>query len=108
MDSVEIREDLRMIRYYYARKKVFDNAQLNVGENQFSDIINKYNEAIRSADPRLYDLYVSLYVENNTQESLADKFGFCIEYISRLNTKLVRYLGKYFKEKEKNKTQTQL
>jgi DNA-dependent RNA polymerase auxiliary subunit epsilon len=62
--------------------------------------IENYNAAICSAPPRLYDLYVSLYLDNQTQDSLSEKLGYTIEYISRLNTKLVKYLQKNLKEKE--------
>ena len=88
----KIREDLKDIRYYYSRKEVFEKVSDSVGENKILEKLEIYNNAIRKAPPRLYDLYVSLYLENNTQESLANRLGYTIEYISRLNSQLVKFL----------------
>ncbi|MBE5745672.1 MAG: hypothetical protein E7359_00050 [Clostridiales bacterium] len=88
----KIREDLKDIRYYYSRKEIFEKVSDSVGENTILEKIDLYNNAIRSASPRLYDLYVSLYLGNQTQESLADRLGYTIEYISRLNSQLVKFL----------------
>lgn len=52
------------------------------------------------APPRLYDLYVSLYLQNNTQESLSDKLGYTFETISRLHSKLLRFLKEQFDKKK--------
>ena len=93
-----IREDLKNIRYYFSRQKVFDKALSCVGRNAIQDKIDMYNNAICLAPPRLYDLYVSLYLENNTQESLSDKLGYALETISRLNSELIRFFQKTLKE----------
>ena len=88
----KIREDLKDIRYYYSRKEIFEKVSDSVGENKILEKIEIYNAVVRKAPPRLYDLYVSLYLENNTQESLAARLGYTIEYISRLNSQLVKFL----------------
>lgn len=100
--NMEIRNDLKDIRYYFSRKEVFDKALDSVGKSVIIEKIDKYNEAIKTAPPRLYDLYVSLYLNNNTQESLADKLGYTLEHISRLNSGLVEFLQKTFKSNEEN------
>ena len=97
-----VREDLKDIRYYYSREAVFNKALNSVGKNTILEKIEKYNNAVRSAPPRLYDLYVSLYLDNNTQDSLSDKLGYTIETISRLNSQLVKFLLKEFKSQEEN------
>lgn len=102
MELEKIREELKNIRYYYSRRDVFEKASVSVGKNTTLDIIQKYNDVICSAPPRLYDLYVSLYLQNNTQESLADKFGYTAEHISRLNRQLVKFLQSKFEKKEEN------
>lgn len=94
----QIREDLRDIRYYYARKELFEKVSGNIGVNHIEEKIGKYNQAICFAPPRLYDLYVSLYIENNTQESLSEKLCYSAEYISKLNKVLVRFFQKQFIE----------
>ena len=66
----KIREDLVEVRYYYTRKKVLDEAMESVGTNTILGKVKKYNEAMRTAPPLLYDLYVCLYTRNFTQEGL--------------------------------------
>lgn len=100
MTILDIRNDLKNIRYYYSRKEVFDDAECNVGKTKLLEKIELYNNAICLAPPRLYDLYVTLYLHNNTQESLAEKLGYTLEHISRLNTQLIKFLQKNIKEKE--------
>ncbi len=95
-----IREDLKNIRYYYSRKEVFDKASISVGQNSTLETIQLYNDVICSAPPRLYDLYVSLYLQNNTQDSLSMKLGYTVEHISRLNGQLVKFLQKEFQNME--------
>lgn len=100
MTISEIRKDLKDIRYYFSRQNVFDKAFNYVGQNSVLEKISKYNEAICSAPPKLYDLYVSLYTENHTQDTLSFKLGYTTETISRLNTKLVKFFEKAFQNKE--------
>ena len=98
MQTATIKEDLKGIRYYYARKKLFEKASSTIGENLILRKIETYNKVIRTATPRLYDLYVSLYLENNTQESLSESLGYSTEYISELNRKLVKFFQDNIKE----------
>lgn len=95
-----IRNDLKDIRYYYSRKEVFDKAEYSVGKTSILGKIKKYNEAVCSAPPRLYDLYVSLYLQNNTQDSLSERLGYTFEHISRLNSQLIRFLQQNIDDKE--------
>ena len=101
METAKIREDLKDIRYYYSRKAMFEKASASVGENSILKKINDYNALIRLAPPRLYDLYVSLYLENNTQESLSDKLGYSVEYISKLNSQLINFFKTNIDKEEK-------
>ena len=94
----EIRSDLANIRYYYARKEVFDKAEIFVGKNAVIDVAKKYNAAIRTAPPRLYDLYISLYIMNNTQESLAAEMNYSLQNIQLHHTNLVLFLQKQITE----------
>lgn len=102
MTAKTIREDLRNIRYYYSRKDLFEKSASTVGVSAICEMANKYNQAICSAPPRLYDLYVCLYLQNNTQESLSNKLGFSVEYISILNAKLIKFFQKNLEIKEAN------
>lgn len=98
MQYTDIRNDLKDIRYYFSRKEVFEMAEQSVGCNSIREKIKKYNNLICEAPPRLYDLYVSLYLENNTQESLSEKLGYSIEHICRLNIQLVKFFQKRMEE----------
>ena len=49
----------------------------------------------------MYDLYVGLYQENNTLESLADSICYSFEYVAKLNQKLVKFFEKVLNEEEK-------
>ena len=88
----QIRDDLREIRYYMSRKKVFDKSATCVGKNTIEQRIELYNGIICKASPRLYDLYVSLYLENHTQESLSEVLGYSVVHIGRLNGQLLKFL----------------
>ena len=55
--------------------KSFGRIATQNAKNLILQKIDTYNKAIRTAPPRLYDLYVSLYLENNTQESLSETLG---------------------------------
>lgn len=95
-----IREELKEIRYYFSHKEMFEKASSVIGANIVSTKIKKYNDAIRFAPPRLYEIYVSLYINNNTFESLADKSGFSYDYIQKLNRKLVKFFQENIKIEE--------
>lgn len=93
MLSLEIiREDLRNIRYYFSRKEKLNKHFEIVGENEITNTIAKYNAAICKAPPKLYELYVYLYVEGNTQESAAEEFGYSTDYLQRMNKQLLKFL----------------
>lgn len=63
----KIREDLKEIRYYYSRKALFDENSRCVAPNAILNKARKYNEAVKTAKPILYDVYICLYVKNYTQ-----------------------------------------
>ena len=95
-----VRDDLKEIRYYYSRKELFDSCLDEVGKLTMVEKVTKYNKAICFAPPRLYDLYVTLYLQNNTQESLAEKLCYSNVYISKLNSDLIKFFQKHLEEVE--------
>ena len=68
----EVRDDLKEIRYYCSKQRDFENAAKTIGSSTVVEKVKAYNEAIQTAPIRLYDLYVSLYVNNN-REYLREK-----------------------------------
>ena len=91
----EIRQDLHDIRYYYTRKAAFDNSGLS---NQITEKVNRYNAAVRTAAPRLFDLYVCLYLQNQTQEATADEHGWSSVYVQKLHKRLLLFFEAQFKK----------
>ena len=92
MNLSEIREDLKDIRYYYAHKDVFESA---ARENVYNDVVRKvrkYTALVEKAPPILFDLYVSLYMLNNTQAAFAYDRDYTVNYIKELNNKLCLYI----------------
>ena len=91
----QIRRDLKNIRYYYARREIFDAAKAEVGGLLFLPVVQKYNQTIREASPRLYDLYISLYLNNKTQRELADKMCVSPEYVQVLHRNLIQFFQEH-------------
>ena len=48
----QIREDLKDIRYYYSKQKMFDGLAKSVVQNEVVEKATKYNEAMRKAPVR--------------------------------------------------------
>ena len=92
MTIKEIRNDLLEIKYYYARQSDLDVACKTIGVNSVIDKVNKYTEAMKDATAYLIDIYVGLYVQGNTQMSLADEMELSVEYVRTQNRKLIQYL----------------
>ncbi len=94
----EIRKDLRAIRYYYSKQKEFEKAAETVGASKVTETVRRYNQAVTNAPPRLYEVYVELYVHNNTQETLSFDWDCCVEYVKQLNKQLCEFFIDQFKE----------
>jgi hypothetical protein len=63
-----------------------------IGKNDIVKKVEQYSAAIQTAPPRLFDLFVSLYTRNLTQEALAAELGYTPEYIQMLNKQLLLFL----------------
>ena len=92
----EIREDLREIKFYYSMKKTFDSSE--VRSVATLNKVDKYNKIMESAPAKLYILYVELYINNNTQTSLADMWCYSREYIQDIHTKMCEYIQKNLRD----------
>ena len=100
IDYKTIKNDLIDIRFYYSRKNIFESGSQSIGENMIAEKARQYNEIIRYAPARLYEFYVSLYLQNNTLESLAYKLGYAYGSVQRINSQLIKYLRKELNKKE--------
>ena len=87
----DIRNDLKEIRYYYSRKTMFDRMGTIV-ESDVVKTVNHYNSVIRSAPAMLYDIYMSVYIFNNTQEAVADDWDMSFSYVHKVHEKLLQFL----------------
>ncbi|NCB55855.1 MAG: hypothetical protein EOM49_13140 [Epsilonproteobacteria bacterium] len=96
----QIREDLKDVRFYYSKKDKFDKAFENVAVNDILDKVDKYNDAVKTAHIRLYDVYIGLYVDNNTQAALAEGTGFTTDYVRQLNRELCEFFQRIFAKEE--------
>ena len=72
----QVREDLKEIRYYYSMQKLFDSAANTVKPVAILNKVDRYNAVMKLAPAKLYIIYMSLYVQNNTQAALADEWGY--------------------------------
>ncbi len=97
-----IRTDLKEIRYYYSRKEMFDEAFKCMGQSDIVEKAEKYNNAVKSAPAKLYDLYFSLYIKNNTQESLSNELCYTPEYIQMLNKQLLNFYKLNLRKRRKS------
>lgn len=96
----EIRTTLSDIRFYYVNIRSFQNASRYIGENRIVKTAEKFNKAIENAPPKLYELYIRLYVNNGTMASVATELNYSIGYINKLNNSLVKYLYNFFNKNE--------
>lgn len=94
----EIREDLKDVRYYYMRKKMFDSNIKNTGITAIQKKAEKYNAAMVNAPAKLYDLYIGLYVEGKTQGCFSSDMGYCEKHIQKQNKQLLLFLQETLKE----------
>ena len=92
LTTVQVRNDLREIRYYYSMKELFDRSSKTVKPLAIVQKVERYNTAMQNAPAKLYVLYVSLYVNNNSQTALAEEWQYTADYIKELNNKLIGYL----------------
>ena len=90
--SIEtIKRELENIRYYYARRDMFDKAFDSVGKNAILQTVDRYNTAICSAPPKLYEMYVSLYIECCTYEAAAESLCYSVNDVYKTNKKIVDF-----------------
>ena len=98
----QVKSDLKEIQYYYAKQKELDGASRTIGASKIAKKVELYNAAVRNAPVKLYEVYVSLYVNNNTQLTLSFDWDCSLEYVKRLARKLRLFLKNQLEGGEKN------
>lgn len=87
----QVREELNAIRYYYARREMFEDASREVGESGILSVIARYNRAVCMASPKLYELYFCIYIKSNTQEAAAEALNYSLDYVQKQNKRLLKF-----------------
>ena len=96
MTIEKIKKDLETINYYYIRKKFIDLYGDKFIASNVYDLLNKYKVALKDAPLKLYDIFCEIYIGNKTQSRVANEIGYTVEYVCKLNKKLLDYLLNYF------------
>ena len=97
MKTVEIvREELSDIRHYYANIKDFERVSAVIGKPYTLEMVERYNQIVRKAPIKLFNLYVCLYMDNNSQETVSIDWGYSVGYIKVLNKKLYDFFIEEF------------
>ncbi len=92
----QIRKDLKDIRYYYARKQIFDAAVVDMRLSQLLASVKRYNQAIQNAPARLCDMYICLYTKGYTQERLAAELDVSPQYVQMQHKRMLLFLKNHF------------
>lgn len=98
----QVKSDLKEIQYNYAKQKKLDGASRTIGASKITKKVELYNEAVRNAPVKLYEVYVSLYVNNNTQLTLSFDWDCSLEYVKRMTRKLRLFLKNQLEGGEQN------
>lgn len=86
-----IRQELEEVRYYNANRERFQRAEALVGKNRAVYAFEKYNSLIQTASPKLYEVYVALYVHGWTHEVTAAELNYSENYVYKTNRSLIEY-----------------
>lgn len=89
-----IRSELNDIKYYNARREMFEKAFDSVGKNEILKTMEKYNKVICLAGPKLYELYVCLYIDSNTHDETAEMLNYSANYVYKTHKKLIEFFHK--------------
>lgn len=87
----QVREELKDVKIFYARKDFIDNFVDNNVIARIKENVQKYDTLILCAPEKLFNLYVALYREGCSQFSYSIQTGYHERYIQRLNKELLEY-----------------
>lgn len=87
----QVREELKDVKIFYARKDFIDNFVDNNVIARIKENVQKYDTLILCAPEKLFNLYVALYREGYTQFSYSKHTGHNERYVQRLHKELLQY-----------------
>ena len=93
--GVFVEDDYYLGKQYLSDEQqelLFDRSSKTVKPLAIVQKVERYNTAMQNAPARLYILYVSLYIDNNTQAVLAEEWQLTTDYMKELNNKLIYFL----------------
>ncbi len=93
MTRKEVKRDLHEIRYYLRRKSEIDYASRPVGTHDLEKLLY-YNELMRKAPIRLYEVYLTVYIHGMTFEEASESLCLSVTYVFCLQKALIDYLVK--------------
>ena len=91
----QIHADLREIRTYYHSRDLFEKGKTVIFPKAVQDKVDRYKQIIGEAPAKLYAIYISLYVEGNTQQAFCLQMGYSIDYAADLNKELCLFLQRH-------------
>ena len=94
----KVREDLSDIKHYYANQKDFERVSSVLGKPSALEMVEHYNRHVKNAPIKLFNLYVCLYLDNNSQETVAEDWGYSVGYVKVLNKQLYDFFVEEFKK----------
>ena len=92
----KVREELNDIRHYYANIKDFERVSTEIGRPSALEMVERYNRHIKNAPIKLFNLYVCLYMDNNSQETVSIDWNCSVGHIKVLNKKLYEFFVEEF------------
>jgi hypothetical protein len=92
----DVKKELEYIRYYNARKEMFDKTFEKIGRNKLLDEIQeKYNTIMQNAPLKLQELYNCLYFDCCTHDGAAEKLMYSVNYIYKSNKQMIEFICDY-------------
>ena len=94
MTKNEVRQDLKMLKMYYAAQKLCRTNDRVIMPDSVRCKMTAYEEAVEQAeDERLRMIYNGVYREGMTQILLAQSLGISHSYVEKLHHDLVNILA---------------
>ena len=98
----DVRKELREVKEYYVNIQNLERASNIIGTPTALKLVEKYNRLIKNAPVKLINLYICLYLDNNSQETVSFDWNCSLGYIKTLNRRLYEFYVKEFAKEDKS------